>query len=380
MRIPAKMEIAMRLIRLLAALAALTAAPSGAADLFRDDFSHFPPGWLSYPVGTLNAAIQEYHYLPNRGVPLGPWENAICHMDAWLVGDEDGHPFVEQRLVKDGVNQYTNPIFLTGDSEWSDYTVEVKMRPLDVRDMAGVVFRYHTNRHYYLFALTGGNEARLVLHLPLDKTFRVPDWKELGAVPFAYDVKHYYSLRVENNGPRIRAFVDGKLVLEASDSGILKGKAGLTAESPARYEDFTVTAPDAEAEAIQARIRTREAELTQLRAGNPLPKLWKKFNTPGFGAGRNVRFGDLDGDGVADMLIAQNVSHAHGDAFDAITCLTAVNFDGKVLWQSGRPDPRNTLLTNDTPFQIHDIDGDGRNEVVVVRDFKLEVLAQPSRF
>ena len=127
-------------------------------------------------------------------------------MDAWLVGDEDGHPFVEQQLVKDGVNQYTNPFFLTGDPEWSDYA------------------------------------------------------------------------------------------------------------------------------------------------------------------------GDLDGDGVADMLIAQNVPHAHGDAFDAISCLTAVNFDGKVLWQSGRPDPRNRLLTNDTPFQIHDIDGDGRNEVVVVRDFKLEIL------
>ena len=62
-----------------------------------------------------------------------------------------------------------------------------------------------------------------------------------------------------------------------------------------------------------------------------------------------------------------------GDAFDHISCLTAVNFDGKVLWQQGRPDPRNGLLTNDTPFQIHDIDGDGQNEVVLVQDFKLQI-------
>ena len=55
-------------------------------------------------------------------------------------------------------------------------------------------------------------------------------------------------------------------------------------------------------------------------------------------------------------------------------CLTAVTLDGKVLWQIGRPDPRNGLLTNDTPFQIHDIDGDGKNEVVLVRDFQLQVL------
>jgi hypothetical protein len=363
----------MRLI-LLAALAAVVPAPAGAADLFRDDFSRFPPGLLSFPVGTLNPAIQEYHYLPNRGLSLQPWENAICHLDAWLAGDEDGHPFLEQHLAKEGVNQYTNPIFITGDPEWSDYTVEVKMRPLSVRDMAGIVFRYQTNRHYYLFALTGGNQARLALHLPLDKTFRVPDWKQLGTAPIAYDVKHYYLLRVQIEGPRMHAFVDGKLVLEASDSEILKGKAGLTAEAPTRYQDFAVTAQVPAANAIQARIRAREAELAQLRASNPLPKLWKRFNTPGFGAGRNVRFGHLDGDGVPDMLIAQNVPHVHGDAFDAISCLTAVNLDGKVLWQSGRPDPRNTLLTNDTPFQIHDIDGDGRDEVVLVRDFKLEIL------
>jgi hypothetical protein len=74
------------------------------------------------------------------------------------------------------------------------------------------------------------------------------------------------------------------------------------------------------------------------------------------------------------MLVAQNIPRVRGDAFDHISCLTAINFEGKILWQSGRPDPRNGLLTNDTPFQIQDMDGDGRNEVVLVRDFKLQIL------
>jgi hypothetical protein len=73
------------------------------------------------------------------------------------------------------------------------------------------------------------------------------------------------------------------------------------------------------------------------------------------------------------MLIAQNIPRI-GDNFVQISCLTAVTLDGKVLWQLGRPDPRNGLLTSDTPFQIHDLDGDGRNEVVMVKDFKLQVL------
>ena len=87
-----------------------------------------------------------------------------------------------------------------------------------------------------------------------------------------------------------------------------------------------------------------------------------------------MRFGDLDGDGRLDMLFAQQVPKVRGDAFDQISCLTAVTLEGKVLWQQGRANPKNDLLTNDTPFQIHDLDGDGGTEVVLARDFQLQVL------
>ena len=111
-------------------------------------------------------------------------------------------------------------------------------------------------------------------------------------------------------------------------------------EVPARYRDFRVTTTPEARRAVEERVREREDELARLRDGNPRPKLWKRFDTPGFGAGRNVRFGDLDGDGVPDMLIAQNIPRIRGDGFDQISCLTAVTLEGKVLWQQGRPDPR----------------------------------------
>jgi hypothetical protein len=348
-------------------------ASRAADDLFLDDFSRFPPGLLSAPIGQLNGAIQEYHYLPHRGVPLGPWGNAINHLDAWAAGDEDGVPYVEQHTVN-ALPLLMNPTLVTGDPAWGDYTVEVKVRPLSLADMAGVVFRYHTNRHYYLFSLTGGTTARLVVRKPIEQTFRVAEWRELASAPFVYDTTRYYTLQVRNEGSLVRAFIDGKPLLEAHDDEIVQGKVGITANIPARFQAFRVTASEAARRAIDQRIRTREAELGALRKGNPQPVLWKKFETPGFGTGRNVRFGDLDGDGRLDMLFAQNVPRVHGDAFDHISALTAVTLDGRVLWQSGRPDPRNGLLTNDTPFQIHDIDGDGAQEVVLIRDFKLQIL------
>jgi hypothetical protein len=351
-----------------------SALPAESADaLLHEDFSGFPAGWLTHPVGQLNGAIQEYHYMSHRGVPLGRWANAICHMDAWVIGDEDGVPYVEQHLVND-LAALTNPILLTGDPEWSDYTVEVKVKPLSLAEMAGVVFRYHNNRHYYLFALMGGNSLRLAMRLPLEKTLRVAEWLELGKQEFHYDTKNYYALKVENVGPRIRCYVDGKLLLEATGEELVHGKAGVTANIPARFQDFKVSASPEVRRRIRERMSSRDAELAKLREENPQPKLWKKFSTPNFGAGRSVRFGDLDGDGAIDMLIAQNIPRVVGDAHDQISCLTAVNIDGKILWQQGRPDARNGLLTNDLPFQIHDIDGDGRNEVVLIRDFKLQIL------
>jgi rhamnogalacturonan endolyase len=357
--------------RLVALLLAAGSLP--AADLFRDDFSRFPSGRLTEPVGQLNAAIQEYHYLPHRGVPLQPWENALCHLDAWLAGQEDGAPYLEQtRLNNDRLRQ-AHPLFVTGDAEWSDYTVEVKVKPLLRTEMAGVVFRYHTNRHHYAFVLSGGDTARLLVYLPMETKFRVLESRELGRAAFSYDTRRYYALKVENSGARIRASIDGKLLIEAEDRELLKGKAGVTADVPARFQDFRVTVSDDNRRAIQLRIGERESQLARLRADNPQPKLWKKFATPGFGTGRNVRLGDLDGDGRLDMLFGQNVQR-HPYDMAHLSCLSAVTPDGKVLWQSGKPDPRNGLLTYDTPFQIHDIDGDGRDEVVLAKDFKLQAL------
>lgn len=359
-------------LRVILTLLAAAASLAHSAELFHDNFSHFPIGRLTMPLGFTNPAIQEYHYLDNRGVPLGSWENAICHTDAWLVGEEDGHAYLEQSLGPD-TRQFVNPIFLTGDPEWSDYTVEAKVEPLSKHDFAGVVFRYHTNRHYYLFALEDGAKARIRLHEPTEPKLRERAWREIASADFAYEPARYYTLRVENQGPHMRAYVNGRLVLEAEDRELLKGKTGITSMSPARFQDFRVNAPDSAATLIQARIRHRQSELEELRAQNPKPVVWKKIELGEFGSGRNIRFGDLDGDGQIDLLIGQNVMRYPYDHAQ-LTCLTAINLNGKVLWQIGKPDPRNALLTYDLPFQIHDIDGDGNNEVVLVKDFELQVL------
>lgn len=118
----------------------------------------------------------------------------------------------------------------------------------------------------------------------------------------------------------------------------------------------------------------QERELQELRAANPQPVLWKKISTKGFGAGRNLRFGDLNGDGQIDVLIGQVAHHGPGDQYSELSCLTAMTFDGDILWQIGTPNPENYRLTNDVGFQIHDLDGADRNEVIYCMNFEIVVV------
>ena len=208
---------------------------------------------------------------------------------------------------------FTNPIFITGDPEWSDYTVEVSVKPLAVEDGAGVVFRYHTNRHYYWFGLSGGKEAQLAAAPAAGESLPRPAVEDPGLGALRLRRAALLPLKVVNDGPRIRAYVDGRLVLEASDAEILKGKAGLMASGPARFQDFRVSASDDAATSERLPHPRGRPNWSGCAPSNPQPALWKKFRTPGFGAGRNVRFGDLDGDGIPEMLIGQNIMHVSGD-------------------------------------------------------------------
>jgi hypothetical protein len=67
------------------------------------------------------------------------------------------------------------------------------------------------------------------------------------------------------------------------------------------------------------------------------------------------------------------IHHGPKDRNSELSCLTAVTLDGRVLWQTGKPDPWKTRLTNDVAFQIHDFNRDGRNEVLYCMNQELIV-------
>ncbi|MBI3462541.1 MAG: hypothetical protein HY000_05695 [Planctomycetes bacterium] len=101
---------------------------------------------------------------------------------------------------------------------------------------------------------------------------------------------------------------------------------------------------------------------------DPLPRLVRTIEFGEYGS-KYVRLGDLDGDGLPEILLTQAKAPG-GEHKVIITCLTALNLEGKVLWQVGQPDIRNIYFGSDLPVQIYDLDRDGTNEVVYIPDEK----------
>lgn len=58
-------------------------------------------------------------------------------------------------------NDFIYPILCYGDILWKDYTLEVKLTPLDRSDLNGIIFRYRDGRHYYIFGLDKDNKVTL---------------------------------------------------------------------------------------------------------------------------------------------------------------------------------------------------------------------------
>ncbi|MBE7679294.1 hypothetical protein [Paenibacillus sp. P13VS] len=85
--------------------------------------------------------------------------------------------------------------------------------------------------------------------------------------------------------------------------------------------------------------------------------------------------GDLNGDGRLELLLVQ----ADGGIDDRyvphqVSCLTAYDLDGELLWQVGKPDPDAGGPGSDYPAQIADWDGDGNIEVICIMGKQFLIL------
>ena len=350
--------------------AGLSAAPAADTLLYHTDFSRLAPGKFGQYA---SPAFPEYHHVPMEF--LDGWEVVNNRTpDEWKVFEHEGGQVLEYLGYNSTVwtHEFIYPIICTGDPLWTDYDLEVALTPLSTADLSGIVFRYRDGRHYYLFGFGPGDTLSL-RYLDGEKDFRRDGWKVLGTSTLKLDLTRPYVFRVEAHGDNIRCYVDSKKVFDLVDSRYPGGKIGLFAQAPVRYHQVTVVASAESKQKYLAASLARQAEIDSLRRANPRPVLWKRISTKDFGVARALRLGDLDGDGRTDFLLVQNIPFFGGN-YNRISCLTALDADGRLLWQTGAPDPAHAWVTYDVAAQIHDIDADGQAEVIYADERWIKVL------
>ncbi len=326
--------------------------------LLYDDYSGLRRG----PLGSGAGAHTEYHYLP-EAAPKGNWAVSTFRYnlpESWYVRKADDHcVLIQQAFNKD---THWHPMVIAGNQHWEDYIFKSSFTPDAAGYRCGIVFRYRNDRCYYFFGVE--NDAALLTMVNHGTGFRKPYEKILSSEKFSYHPGQCLEVSVILNGNKIRASVVNGPSFVINDTTYCSGKVGFLADGPAAFGPVMITASSRDKRKTERMAAEEERIEKELQEGNPEPVVWKKISTEGFGVGRNLRFGDLNNDGIIDVLIGQVVHHGPKDRNSELSCLTALTFDGEILWQTGQPDPWKDHLTNDVAFQIHDLDRDGKNEVV----------------
>ena len=348
--------------------------PGGEVVVFEEKWQDLAPG----PIAAFRSAFGEYHTHPEPPGG-GGWADAVLSTGqlglTWRVVVDGEEPAFEacQQMPR-------RPAILVLDAEPSlaEYTFSAGVRPLSSKKPCGLAFHYHSNRTFFAVLWDGAGELLLVRN---EHDAR----QVLASVDLPFQVDEYRLISVKVSGMKAVVSVDGQRMVEAGmnpfvtgqlDGPRREGKVALIAYAPARFRAPEVTCTPAAARARQKRLSAERGQLARLRRENPAPEAVSECSLGDFGAGRNLRLADLDGDGQLEFLIAQQSMRADGGNYCQISCLTAFRRSGEVLWQLGRP-VKPTELTDaptwDLPFQVADIDNDGRPELVMCRDWQLQV-------
>ena len=328
--------------------------------LFSDGFEKIPPGSLMPVVGP----HPEYHFL-REAVAIGDWgvttfDSASDSQTAWrAVRDETGKASLQQTYTSKA--KHWHPMVVAGDRMWKDYRVEARFTAEGPTGRVGLAFRQQNDRCYYFLGVD--NDRIVLMRVQHEVAFQVPGESVLNSLPFERKPNQEFALELKVLGNTIDATVNG-LTLSANDTIFQNGRIALLANVRAQFDRVQVSCTPEALRNFQLEKREFDKAEKEAESKLPTPVLWRKIPTPQFGTDRNIRFGDLNGDGRIDLLIGQITHFGPTDSNSEIACMTAMELDGNVLWRNGTPDRWKHHLTNDVAFQIHDLEGDGKNEVV----------------
>lgn len=164
-------------------------------------------------------------------------EGAEVFAGEWVVRPEDGAPSRPNALCQVGNAPFA--AILLPSTVYGDLTATARFKAVSGREdqAAGIIFRVQDRDDYYILR-ANALEGNVNLYRYTRGVRGVI--KEGAAVVTAGT---WHELRVEATADRLRGFLDGKLVVEASDATFKAGRVGLwtKADSVSCFDDVTAS-------------------------------------------------------------------------------------------------------------------------------------------
>lgn len=325
-----------------------------------------------FPYDKGHTALGEYHYLKQPGV-YGNWYDPISlhqwrSLDgSWIVTSDGKKRYLEQNRGNNSREAFEQVYccLVHQTKLYAPYTLSFELRIFEVQEYCGMAFNYLTSRCYDMIAI---KKNELCLYHREEENFTV-----YKSCTFDFDDLKTYEICLEV-GSTTKIFLDKECILEADIALIEQRSIACVAKSACRYSNIIVSMKEEDyQEHLNHQKQEQERLLKKREAYAPL-KCLHKIDLKDFGSGRQLRIANVDGKTV--FLLAQHQKRMIRDSFARLSCLTAFLIDGTVLWQIGEPRSHvdNALISCDLPFQIADINNDGKLEVIYSMDFEVCII------
>lgn len=159
---------------------------------------------------------------------------------------------------------------VAGDPKWTDYTLSLKARKLGGAEGFLILFHVRNDNDLLWWNIGGWGNTRHAI-----EKMRGGGKTTLGAdVPGSVETGRWYDIKVEVRGPRIRCYLDGKLVHEVQDAApsplnVCAGKIEATGEVVLKAVNTGNAPLDTEVVIRGVEGLAQEAECTVLTSASP---------------------------------------------------------------------------------------------------------------
>ncbi|MGM9970290.1 MAG: hypothetical protein ACI35S_07840 [Anaeroplasma sp.] len=338
--------------------------------LIKEDFNDLELKEFPYDRG--HTALGEYHHIVHEGI-YGNWYDPIAlhqwrSLDgSWIITSANGKRYLEQNRGDNTSGAFKNVYCcLVNKKEiFSNYTLEFDLRLFELKNHCGMAFNYITSRNYYFIGL---NEDSITLFKRYEETF-----VNLQSKKIVIDDQKTYHIKIKVCN-HLCVYLDEALVFETDIILQFPHKVAVVAKSASRYSDIVLSMTDIEYKSHLLNETKEKARISKKQEEYPRLKLINKIKLGKFGSGRQLRITRVENEVI--FILAQHQKRMIRDSFAHLSSMTAFKIDGSVLWTIGEPNnhPDNCLISCDLPFQIADINNDGRKEVIYASDFEVRII------